>query len=402
MLKGLNASDCVSMVDVHRSLENLLHYCERVDFCGYDVYDGLNSKIFQLTPLRKSRVARLALIQFCKRSLIDFRKLLLVEPGYNPKGIGLLLSGSVRLFQTTRDNKYRTLALKFIDILKSVRSPGYGEWCWGYNFDWQSKAFFQPKYTPTVVATSFIANAFLDAYQVLGEKEYREIARSAADFVMHRLNKTKEGDTICFSYSPLDQTQVYNATALGSRLLARLFSLTQERQLFEAAEKSVRFVVNRQNADGSWFYGTADYQRWIDNYHTGFVLESLNDFIQFTNDSRFRENAARGYEFFKTSFFLEDRKPKYYHNRIYPIDIHSAAQSIVTLVKFGDVDLARRVADWTILNMQDKEGYFHYQKHKLFTNKIPYIRWSQAWMFYALAILLSGGIGGDAVDGEAR
>jgi len=387
------------MVDIHRSFEGLLRYCEGVNFSGYDAYDGLNSKIFQLTPLRKSRVARLALIQFCKRSPIDFRRPLLVEPGYNPKGIGLFLSGAVKLFQTTMDHKYKTLALKFTGILKSVRSSGYGEWCWGYNFDWQSKAFFQPKYTPTVVATSFIANAFLDAYQVLAEKEYIEIARSAADFVMHRLNKTEEGDTICFSYSPLDKTRVYNATALASRLLACVFSLTQERQLFEVAEKSVRFVVNHQNPDGSWFYGTADYQRWIDSFHTGFVLESLTDYTRFTGDDRFRESIAKGYQFFKMHFFLEDGTPKYYHNKIYPIDIHSAAQSIVTLVKFGDVDLARRVAEWAILNMQDKEGYFYYQKQKWFTNKIPYIRWSQAWMFYALAVLLSKISGRNTTDG---
>jgi len=36
--------------------------------------------------------------------------------------------------------------------------------------------------------------------------------------------------------------------------------------------------------------------------------------------------------------------------------------------------------------MQSKNGYFFYQKKRFFKNKISYMRWSQAWMLYALAI----------------
>jgi hypothetical protein len=301
----------------------------------------------------------------------------------------LFLSGAAKWFGKSEDVRFKKLAEKFIDIVKSTRSPGYEEWCWGYNFDWQSKAFFQPKFTPTVVATSFVANAFLDAYQIWKEKEYLDIARSSADFVTNRLNRTVDGDTICFSYSPLDKTQVYNATALGSRLLARIFSVTSEPTLYEAAEKSIRFLVDHQNLDGSWFYGSADHQRWIDNFHTGFILESLHDFAAFTNDSHVLDSLQRGYAFYKKNFLSGDTIPKCYHDSTYPIDVHSVAQSIVTFARLGDVDLAKRVAEWAGENMQSKQGYYYYQKQRYYTNRIPYMRWSQSWMFYALAILLN-------------
>ena len=45
---------------------------------------------------------------------------------------------------------------------------------------------------------------------------------------------------------------------------------------------------------------------------------------------------------------------------------------------------AHTIAEWTIKNMQDKKGYFYYRKFKYYINKIPYIRWSQAWMLLAL------------------
>jgi hypothetical protein len=34
--------------------------------------------------------------------------------------------------------------------------------------------------------------------------------------------------------------------------------------------------------------------------------------------------------------------------------------------------------------MQSPQGYFYYQKRKFLTNKIAYMRWSQAWIFYGL------------------
>jgi len=37
-----------------------------------------------------------------------------------------------------------------------------------------------------------------------------------------------------------------------------------------------------------------------------------------------------------------------------------------------------------IENMQGPDGAFYFQKNKYFTNKIPYMRWSQAWAFHAL------------------
>ncbi len=75
------------------------------------------------------------------------------------------------------------------------------------------------------------------------------------------------------------------------------------------------------------------------------------------------------------------------------MDIHSASQAVVTLVQLeeygADQDLCRRVVDWMINNMQSKNGKFYYQKGKYLTNRIPYMRWGQAWAFHALAAYLA-------------
>ena len=318
----------------------------------------------------------------------------MVKENHNPKGLGLCLSAVVRLYQHCGEERYKKLAYRFIYLLFKTQSKGYSGTCWGYNFDWQSKAFFLPRYTPTVVATSFIANAFLDAYQVLKEEQFLKIARSSCDFICRDLNRTHRGENFCFSYSPLDKTTIHNANILGAHLLARTASFAREDELKKTARDSIKFVIDQQNPDGSWYYGTKPHHRWIDNFHTGFVLECLFDYINFTSEFELKPNLKRGLKFYQDNFFLADGTPKYYHDRIYPIDIHGCAQSIITLVKLGSVselnqELAEKVAMWTLANMQDLQGYFYFQKKRFFANKIAYMRWSQAWMLKALVILLA-------------
>ncbi len=86
--------------------------------------------------------------------------------------------------------------------------------------------------------------------------------------------------------------------------------------------------------------------------------------------------------------FFDDMISKYYDNSLYPIDSTALAQSILTLTRFSEYELAEKIALWAIQNMQSKKGYFYYQNHKLLKNKISYMRWSNAWMLLALSKLL--------------
>ena len=80
--------------------------------------------------------------------------------------------------------------------------------------------------------------------------------------------------------------------------------------------------------------------------------------------------------------------PRYFHDRTYPVDIHCCAQGILTYLAFQQPDKARRVAEWAVRNMWDERGCFWYQRGPRVANRINYLRWSQAWMYYALARLL--------------
>ena len=371
--------------------DKLKNYIERESFKGYDPFDGLNSRLFQSIPFfRKNGFIQLVWIQFFKRSPINFRPITGIEKEYNPKGLGLLLSGYCNLYKI--EPKQATLSqINFlIDQIIKCQSKGYSGACWGYNFDWQSKAFFQPKGTPSVVVTSFVGCALLDAYEVTKDKHLKDIARSACNFVLNDLNRTydKDGD-FSFSYSPKDKTEVFNASLLGTRLLCRVFSHTKESILIEESRKAVSFVCKHQQENGAWAYSPLPFHTWIDNFHTGYNLECLYTYQSVSEDFTFKSAIDKGLDYYLNTFFEDSGLPKYYSNSKYPIDMHTSAQLIVTLKKMNILGekkkLVDRVIGWSIENMFDEnKGYFYYYKEKYFTIRIPYMRWTQAWMFLGL------------------
>jgi hypothetical protein len=375
--------------DVH--FKKLTNYCESNYFAGYDPYDGLNSKIFNTFSSLKKYPIQLLWIQFFKWSPINFRKIAGIKKELNPKGLGLFLSGYCNLYKIhTSDHDLGKINFLIKEIGK-CRINAYSGSCWGYNFDWQSRAFFQPKGTPSVVVTSFVACALLDAYEITKDDSLLKEARSACDFILMDLNRTYDEDgDFSLSYSPLDHTQVFNASLLGARLLSRTFSHTREHHLIEVSRKIVSYVCKHQNTNGLWTYSPLPFHSWIDNFHTGYNLECLYTYQSISGDHSFQDNFQKGLDYYLTTFFDQSGLPKYYSHSKYPIDIHTTAQLIVTLSKLGIIRQHRQLVNksllWAFENMfNKKEGYFYYYKTKYYTIKIPYMRWSQSWMFLALS-----------------
>ena len=69
--------------------------------------------------------------------------------------------------------------------------------------------------------------------------------------------------------------------------------------------------------------------------------------------------------------------------------VNAAAHYIITMIQFGELDNAYKVANYVIKNMQADDGSFYFRKFKAYTIRTPFMRWSQAWMFNALSYLLA-------------
>ena len=363
---------------IESSFLKLKNYCETENFKGWDPYDGLNSKVFQALPLKYWDLARLAWIQGFKRSPINFRKALLVPKQYNAKGIGLFLLGYCNLYElaskdnTTFGTKEELLSKinELANLLDRLKKPNFSGACWGYNFPWQSRRLFLfPKDTPTVVATTFCVEALFKAYDVTKNETYKSLALSAADFVMNDLNRTPHHSGFLFSYSPYKgNNTVYNASLLGAKTLSLCYKYSGNKLYKDTAELAVRAACDGQLNDGSWSYGLLKTQSWIDSFHTGYNLDAISVYQNCTGDIQFKENLRKGFYYYIENFFEKTGTPKYYHNKMYPIDIHCPGQLFVTLSKLNEFEnnkvLADKVINWTLQNMQSPKGFFYYQIKK--------------------------------------
>ena len=379
------------------SFNNLKTWIERNHFAGYDPYDGLRSPIFKAFAGR-NRFLPLSVIQINKKSPINFRPLLMIKRGYNPKALGLLLYVYSRLYILTNNEKYRRISKILYSMLVKLKSRGYSGSCWGYNFDYETPIKFVSRFTPSIVVTAFVIKGMNEYYKISKSSKVRNTMVSSKNFIMNDLDRTDFGDRLCFSYTPVQSDLVHNANLLGAETLSLIYSFGGSDELKEVIEKSLKYSIRKQNKNGSWYYRidpiTNKPRKQID-FHQGYILDSISNCVSLLGleKSYYQDIIAKGLNFYLTSQFKSDGSSYWRWPRYWPIEIHNQSQGIITLCKHSNdsrnlIPFAEKIAKFTISNMQSRRGYFYYQKWPIITNKIPYMRWSQAWMLLALFELM--------------
>ena len=374
-----------------RVIRGLHEWLAEGDYAGYEPYDLLNSPYLRGWARRQPFAT--CFIQSGRRfGGLALRRLLRVPESRNPKALGLILSAYCDLARAGWSLRAETDHVR--RLLLDLRSCGEEQFCWGYDWHYVSlRGAHLPAFSPNSIATVFCAEAFLDHADVFRDRVSHEIATTAAEWLVTRLNRSvHEREQICFSYTPHDRTRIFNNSALIGALLARLSDCPGLSHYGELARKVMQFLVNGQSADGSWPYGLARSQGWVDSFHTGYNLCALLAYQRLTGDDSFTEALVRGYNFYHHCLFREDGAPRYFVGHDFPVDVHACSQAILTFCDFAEFDpsalrQAERVARWTTAHLLNPDGSFAYQLHRFRKDSTPYVRWSQAWMLRALARL---------------
>src|SRR5882672_10197770 len=200
------------------SISRLNGWLEENGYRGYDTFDGLNSKL--LRPFTfESNFLRTVLQQGVRRFPLNLRPILGIGKNHSTKGMGFLARGFMRLHDATGQAVWKKKAEFALDWLVEHQSPGYSGACWGNHFDYQSRTFYLPKGVPTVVWTSLIGHAFLDAYEHFRDEGSLQMAVSACEHILRDLDTFADGEGLCISYIPTQNKQVHNANTLGGSLL---------------------------------------------------------------------------------------------------------------------------------------------------------------------------------------
>jgi hypothetical protein len=376
---------------IEDSLAKVVGWTQRHRYRGYEPADGNSSILF---PLTMGRVMPMRVLQqIVLRAPFNIRPLVGVRPHESAIGRGYMAWGYLSMYRRTASPLVRAEAIECLAWLIANRAPHYDEFCWGDPYDYATRSGRRPRGEPLLIWSALIGQAFLEAFEVLGDEQYLRVAESVGRWIL-MLPAERTDSGICLSYVAYRQSSIHNSNITGAAFLARLGSLTGNSQAVETARTAMLYTCARQQPDGSWFYAEEPKYHWVDNFHTGYNLSALKTYRATSKDRSFDVELSKGTRYFVSMFFEPDGRPKYFHDRTYPVDIQCAAQSIETLASLSDeqpdcLKLALEVAAWTIANLQAKDGHFCYRSLRWTTVTTPMLHWGQATMVKALATLLN-------------
>lgn len=378
------------------NLLNLHRWFLRNGIEGYDPYDykeWYHSKIIKY----KNISIVFKVINVIERYFpLHIRKLLSIQKKKNAKAIGLLFCSYINMFKAYNIREYYNKAVEYKNWLISNYEKGYFGKSWGYPFDWYSRIKI-PKGTPSSVVTACIGEGFWKDYKYNHDINSLGVCVDICDFFIKSLNIDKINDNmVCFSYTPIDDFHVHNANLFVAEFLIKIGIEINQEKYIELGQKAVNYSVSEQNKNGSIYYwGNIQKQygnNHLDHYHTGFELRMLYSISRMTSTDIYTTAFEKYYYFYLKNFFTEEGLPKYSPDNLYPIDIHSCAESILcnTVIKSGyDKEFIKNLIHLINKKMLTSDGWYIYRIYKKYNKevkvRIPYLRWGQAWMFRALS-----------------
>lgn len=390
-------------MDYIEVFNQLDHWLKRQRYKSYDLCDVTSHPLFlTLSSIKKNvvggNVVTYPFFYLAKRKSRKFRKVFQTEKKKYPQAQGIITRAYLKMYHSTGERKYVNSAREILQWLTEHRVKSVPHHCWGQPYDWYSGKVI-PKNTPRTTVTSQVSHAFLDMYEETNEKRCLNTAIDACRFYLDDLtwDMDAEGD-ISFPYTTEDTYHIHNANILAASVLIRTWYHSRINEFLERGMQALQFTLKHQNEDGSWYYWAPPdpIKDKIDNYHTGFVLESIAGMKHYLGDMfKGDQNYRKGANYYISKFFEDGHIPKMAPESVYPIDIQSCAQSLITLGEIhsefsGTTEKMIKVVDWTIDNMFDADGFFYYRIYgdgKI--DKNPYIRWGESWMLRALSLVIS-------------
>ncbi|MBA2678166.1 MAG: hypothetical protein H0U76_07220 [Ktedonobacteraceae bacterium] len=306
--------------------------------------------------------------------------------------------GFAFLYQAKGDAEFLEKAIHFLQELKQSRSPGFDEYCWGYPFDWVTRNGVIKEQTPLITSTPYVYEAFLHLRQIEPRQEWEEILASIA---RHAANDIKDFPTSArassCSYSPYDGGGIINSAAYRSFLLTSASDLFAREDYGKIAERNLNFVLENQNADGSWFYAVDGVRDFVDHFHTCFVMKALAKIHALTGHAATLKALSRGVEYYLKNLFDLDGLPKPFSKAprltVYKRELYDCAECINLCLllrdRFPQLNTTLEKVIAGILHTWIKpDGSFRSRQLRFGWDNVPMHRWAQSQMFRSLAFYL--------------
>jgi hypothetical protein len=306
--------------------------------------------------------------------------------------------GFTFLHQATGDEQYYARAVHFLQVLQETRSEGYLHYCWGYPFSWETRHGTMRAGVPLITTVPYVYEAFRQVHQIDGRQAWLDVMESIAQHsfeAYHDIVTSPNASSCSYNPEPNEPGMVVNASAYRAFLLTQAAQDFQDDKYQQTADRNLNFVLETQNADGSWPYSAEGERNFVDHFHTCFVLKALSKIEALTGNLEVTRAIERGVTYYLANLFDEDEMPKPFSRRprltVYKHELYDYAECINVGVllqgRFPELDgIVRRLV--RLEGWQKPDGAFRARKLLFGWDNTPMHRWAQSQMFRSLCFLL--------------
>ncbi|MCA1762592.1 MAG: hypothetical protein ABR574_12195 [Cryomorphaceae bacterium] len=401
-LKSNPYPEVTNLDNLQALVEQLFAFQKERNFRDKDVSDVLSSSVYAYFLPRSTRSFPAKVVYFFLDKLNKhygdtLRSVFSLDSSFQyPQAHALIIRGLIKLYPVNPTNILEHEIRGLGDELLEMRQKSFENFGWGQPFDWPSRQIMRAG-TPRATVSSQVGMAFLDIYEAFKDEKYLKWAERICHMFIENFNYTPDADgDFCFSYTTEDNYHVHNASTLAAAFLIRTHYHTSNQKYLDYGQRALQFTAKHQNPDGSWFYRAKPDKvtGLIDNYHTGFVLESYLDSKAYWTggDFPFELELKAGFEYYIRNFFTDKFEPKYRPDKIYPIDIQACAQSLLTVILYRrnaennqeHKQILDGILNYTLINFYNGKGQFYYRMYPNRIDKNSFIRWGDSWMIRAI------------------
>lgn len=385
--------------EVSKSIDKFIEWLKINGYFSYDQYDFWSTRygIKAKSLYYKNKLLGIPFVApiFLAEIFYPASRKMFVSKKRFPIADAHFVLGFLNLYEYTLKKEYLDEAEKIAQELLKSSVPGFSGYCWGYPFDWMTTRGLWTSGVPLITTTAYCFEAFLKLYDITNDQKYFDIAYSIFVFTLNDLKDTPIEEGISSgSYSPIDNSQIVNANAYRSFVLVEGYNKFNNQEALKKANLNINFILKNQNQDGSWKYAVNDERdNFVDNFHTCFVLKNLHKLNLILKEETISVAIKKGFDFYKKHLFANESPipfAKLSRLNIVKRELYDFAEgiSLCLLMKSSDIDakkMSDRMVNEVISSYQNKNGSF-ITNINLFNipNKIPYLRWSQAQLFFAL------------------
>ncbi len=308
--------------------------------------------------------------------------------------------GFAFLSRYLNDESHYHRAVHFLEVLEETRCPGNERYCWGYPFNWGTLRGTIWQGTPLITTVPYVYEAFRDVHAIDNNPRWKEIMRSTAEHALldyHDFPTSDRAASCSYSPFPEQSVGVINANAYRAFLLTQAAQDFSDDRYRKVADRNLRFVLESQNADGSWHYANDGQRHFVDHFHTCFVMKALAKIEALTGDAEITKAIERGVAFYVRSLFEEDGVPKPFSKPprliVYRRELYDYAECInlgmLLRGRFKKLDeRVDGVVNQVLSIWQRPNGSFRSRQLLAGWDNVPMHRWAQAQLFRSLCLLL--------------